>query len=58
MSDQERKQETSVSPQPDAENKKQSAELSEEELKKVGGGSLSLNFTKVQFKNTGMGAAN
>ena len=39
MSDQEKKQQTSVSPQTDAENKKQSPELSEEELKKVSGGS-------------------
>ena len=38
MSDQEKKQETTISPQPDAENKKQSAELREEELKKVTGG--------------------
>jgi bacteriocin-like protein len=38
MSDQEKKQQTSVSPQTDAENKKQSPELSEEELKKVTGG--------------------
>ena len=41
MSDQEKKQQsTSISPEPDAENKKkQSTELSEEELKKVSGGS-------------------
>jgi hypothetical protein len=39
MSDQEQKQEpTSIPPQPDAENKKQSTELKEEELKKVSGG--------------------
>jgi bacteriocin-like protein len=40
MSDQEKKlQSTSISPKPDAENKKnQSTELSEEELKKVTGG--------------------
>jgi bacteriocin-like protein len=40
MSDQEKKlQSTSISPEPDAENKKkQSTELSEEELKKVTGG--------------------
>ena len=36
MSDQEKKQETSISPEPNAE--KQSGELSEEELKKVAGG--------------------
>ena len=42
MSDQEKKEEpTSITPQPDAENKKQSAELSEEELKKVSGGAQS-----------------
>jgi bacteriocin-like protein len=40
MSDQEKK-ETSLTSQPDAENKKQSAELSEEELKKVSGGAQS-----------------
>ena len=41
MSDQEKKlQSTSISPEPDAENKKkESTELSEEELKKVSGGS-------------------
>jgi hypothetical protein len=39
MSDQEQKQEqTNITPQPDAENKKQSGELSEEELKKATGG--------------------
>jgi hypothetical protein len=37
MSDQEKKQETTISPQPDVENKKQSAELSENELKRVAG---------------------
>jgi bacteriocin-like protein len=37
MSDQEKKQQ-SISPQPNAENKKESGELSEEELKKVSGG--------------------
>jgi hypothetical protein len=42
MSDKEQKQDsTSISPQPDAENKKQSTELGEEELKKVTGGALS-----------------
>ena len=54
--DQEQKQEpTSISPQPEAENKKQSTELSEEELKKATGGtpeqgpseSLSLNYGKI-----------
>jgi bacteriocin-like protein len=41
MSDQEKKQEpTSITPQPDAQNKKQSTELSEEELKKVTGGDV------------------
>ena len=42
MSDQEKKQQsTSISPEPDAENKKkQSTELSEEELKKVSGGGI------------------
>jgi bacteriocin-like protein len=43
MSDQEQKQQqqsTNISPEPDAEKKKkQSTELSEEELKKVSGGS-------------------
>jgi len=39
MSDQDKKEEpTSVTPQPDAENKKESTELSEEELKKATGG--------------------
>ena len=40
MSNQEKKQQsTSISPKPDAKNKKkQSTELSEEELKKVSGG--------------------
>jgi len=39
MSDQEKKQQsTNITPEPDAENKKQSTELSEEELKKVTGG--------------------
>ena len=39
MSDQERKEEpTTISPQPDAENKKKSTELSEEQLNKVTGG--------------------
>ena len=40
MSDQEKEQQsTNISPEPDAENKKkQSTELSEEELKKVSGG--------------------
>lgn len=41
MSDQENKQETTTTPQldaKDADNKKQSEELSEEELKKVAGG--------------------
>jgi bacteriocin-like protein len=37
MSDQEKKQETSITPQPGAENT-ESGELSEEELKKVSGG--------------------
>jgi bacteriocin-like protein len=49
MSDQDKKEETSIPPQPDAENKKQSTELSEEELKKVTGGeSISFNFTKLK----------
>jgi hypothetical protein len=39
MSDQKHRQDpTSTSPQPDAENKKQSTELSEEELKEATGG--------------------
>jgi hypothetical protein len=39
MSDQEKKEESAnIPPQPDAENKKQSGELSEEELKKATGG--------------------
>jgi bacteriocin-like protein len=42
MSDQEQKKEPTISPQPDAESeKKQSTELSEEELKKVSGGDWS-----------------
>jgi type VI protein secretion system component Hcp len=45
MSDQERKQETTISARADADNKKQSGELSEEELKKVAGG----NVTKSDF---------
>jgi bacteriocin-like protein len=54
MSDQEQKQQrsTNISPQPDAENKKkQSTELSEEELKKVSGGS-DITFTKPVDKST------
>jgi bacteriocin-like protein len=51
MNDHEKKpQSTSISPQPGAENKKkQSTELSEEELSKVSGGdeNISFNFTKV-----------
>jgi hypothetical protein len=44
MGDQEQKQETtSIFPQPDAENKKKSTELSEEELKRVAGGDLDAN---------------
>jgi bacteriocin-like protein len=46
MSDQEKKQATTISPQPDAENKKQSTELSEEELKKVTGGAGEFSVTK------------
>jgi hypothetical protein len=38
MSDQEKKQETSISPQPNAENQKQSGELSDEALTNVTGG--------------------
>jgi hypothetical protein len=42
MSDQEKKEEpTSITPQPDAENKKESGELSEEELKNATGGAVS-----------------
>ena len=41
MSDQEQKQESNITPQPDAENKKQTGELSEEELKKATGGAVS-----------------
>ena len=49
MSDQEKKQQsTSISPEPDAENKKkQSTELSEEELKKVSGGFLQIGMQNV-----------
>jgi bacteriocin-like protein len=37
----EQKQETtSISPQPDAENKKKSTEMNDEELKKVSGGAM------------------
>jgi bacteriocin-like protein len=40
-------------PQPDAENKKkQSPELNDEELNKVSGGDLSLNYTKIEYTNT------
>ena len=43
MSDEQEKQpSTSISPQPDAENKKESTELSDEELKKVSGGRASV----------------
>ena len=43
MNDQEQKQEpTNITPQPDAENKKESGELSEEELKKATGGGKDL----------------
>ena len=56
MSDQEKKQDTTISPQPDAENKKQSADLSEQELGKVTGGTLPVtNITKTKddtVKNT------
>jgi hypothetical protein len=39
MSDQEKKEKSAnITPQPDAENKKQSTELTEEELKKATGG--------------------
>jgi bacteriocin-like protein len=42
--DAQQQQSTNISPQPDAENKKkQSAELSEEELKKVSGGNPSIS---------------
>ena len=49
MSDQEKKQQsTSISPEPDAENKKkQSTELSEDELKKVSGGFLQIGMQNV-----------
>jgi type VI protein secretion system component Hcp len=41
MSEQEKKQQTSITPQP-VENKKESGELSEEELKKVAGGTTTV----------------
>jgi bacteriocin-like protein len=48
MSDQEKKQQsTNITPEPDAENKKQSTELSEEELKKVSGGFLQIGMQNV-----------
>jgi hypothetical protein len=49
MSDQEKKQQsTSISPEPDAENKKkQGSELGEEELKKVSGGYLPIEMRDV-----------
>jgi len=49
MSDQEKEQQsTNISPEPDAENKKkQSTELSEEELKKVSGGFLQIGMQNV-----------
>jgi hypothetical protein len=50
MSEHEKKQETNSTPQPDTDNNKESAELSEEELKKVAGGTLTLNYTKVQYQ--------
>jgi bacteriocin-like protein len=44
MSDQEKKQQSmNISSQPDAEKKKRSEELSEEELKKVSGGAPSIS---------------
>jgi bacteriocin-like protein len=56
MSDQEKNKETSVTAQPNAENKKESGEMSEEELKKVTGGTLPVtNITKTKddtAKNT------
>jgi bacteriocin-like protein len=42
MSDQEQKQETTITPQPDAEKKKE--ELKEEELKNVSGGTTNKSF--------------
>jgi hypothetical protein len=49
MSDEEKKKETNITPQPDAENKKESGELSEEELKKATGGG-----TTTQTKSWGV----
>jgi bacteriocin-like protein len=51
MSDQEQKRETSsISAQPDAENKKKSTELSEEELQRVTGGDLDANAHRTAFE--------
>jgi bacteriocin-like protein len=46
MSDQEQKQETTITPQPDAEKKKEELkeELKEEELKNVSGGTTNKSF--------------
>jgi hypothetical protein len=56
MSDQEKKQDTTLPPQPDAENKKENAELSEEELTKVAGGAdnptetVTFNYGTIKWK--------
>jgi hypothetical protein len=49
---QDKKQEPNITPQPDAEIKKQSGELSEEELKKATGGTenISFNYSTVGVK--------
>jgi hypothetical protein len=49
MSDQEQKQDTTIIPQPDAEKKKESGELSEEQLKKAAGG-VSFPYSQLGVK--------
>jgi hypothetical protein len=49
MSDQEKKQETSISPQLNTDDNKDTGELSEEELKKVAGGADSMPTESVKF---------
>jgi bacteriocin-like protein len=58
MSEQEKNQEwTSISPEPAAENKKPSTELSEEELNKVSGGAPSISEIPVT-KHTDVSSSN
>jgi hypothetical protein len=54
MCDQEKKQEpTSITPQPDAENKKESGELTKEELEKATGGFEFTNILITSIPNSG-----